>query len=376
MQAWRTISAVVLLIGLTCLSGCASRPDSGALLSNTTPSVGATAHDILVATTRARDERPGTYFNGERSGALNFATMTVSVPPTHKSGNVEWPSSNVGNPQTDFVTRDGGFLSGEREFLEQLNDRLRKQPKGQRKVLLFVHGYNTLFAEGLYRFTQIAHDARASGVPVFFSWASRGRTVDYVYDNNSVSLARDGLEKTLRLLGASDADEINVLAHSMGTWLTVETFRQVKISGIPIAPRKIGTVILAAPDIDVDVFKSEMQRIGKPRKPFLIVLSRDDRALGMSKLIAGGKERLGATGNIEELTALGAVVVDLSEVDASDSARHGKFAQIAEVGPDAIKVLAQGIPAHEPNDPAGVMTKILTLPAAAVSAPVRVISAN
>ena len=88
-----------------------------------------------------------------------------------------------------------------------------------------------MFAEGVYRLAQLAHDSKAPGVPVLFTWASRGKPTAYVYDLNSATAARDGLEHTLRLLLASNAEEVNVLAHSMGNWVTVEAFRQIKISG-------------------------------------------------------------------------------------------------------------------------------------------------
>lgn len=372
----RTYIVGACLFSLALLAGCANRPEAGALVSNATVVQGATSHDILVATTRARDDRPGTFFNGDRTSSLNFASIEVSVPPSHKSGNIEWPSSPPGNPQTDFVTRGGEFLDSDKQFIAQLNQRLKSQPRGHRKVLLFIHGYNTLFAEGLYRFTQVVHDARGPAVPVFFSWASRGKTLDYVYDNNSATIARDGLERTIRLLAASDADEINVVAHSMGTWVTVEAFRQIKISGLLPPGGKIGTVVLAAPDIDIDVFKSEMQRIGKPKKPFLIILSKDDRALGLSRFIAGDKDRLGASGDAAELTALGAVVVDLSDLKADDSTNHSKFAQIAEIAPDLRKVLARGIPKPRQDGPVSAATTVLTLPAAVLTAPIKILTAN
>jgi esterase/lipase superfamily enzyme len=54
-------------------------------------------------------------------------------------------------------------------------------------------------------------------------------------------------------------------------------------------------VVLAAPDIDIDVFKSQMRRFGKPRKPFFIIVSHDDKVLRFSDFIAGGKQRLGAS---------------------------------------------------------------------------------
>ena len=58
--------AVTLLSLAFLLAGCASRPEVGALLSNHAVSAVGKDHTILVATTRERDSRPGTYFGGER----------------------------------------------------------------------------------------------------------------------------------------------------------------------------------------------------------------------------------------------------------------------------------------------------------------------
>ena len=68
-----------------------------------------------------------------------------------------------------------------------------------------------------------------------------------------------------------------------GVWVTVEAFRQIKISGDLSHADKIGYVFLAAPDIDIDVFKSQWCCFGKPRKPFYVILSQDDRALFLSQ---------------------------------------------------------------------------------------------
>ena len=178
---------------------------------------------------------------------------------------------------------------------------------------------------------------------MLFTWASRGKLLDYVYDNNSATAARDGLEHVLRLALASNADRVDVLAHSMGNWVTVEAFRQIKISGSVPNASKFGLVILAAPDIDLDVFKSDMRRFGKPSRPFYVVLSKDDKALWASKLIGGGQTRVGDDPNVIELAKLGATVVDLTDVKADDPTNHGKFAQLAEVAPELRTVLVQGV---------------------------------
>lgn len=323
-------------------ASCASRPESGYLTPVAASAEGARDHTLLIASTRSHDPRPGTLYNGHRA-SLSYASVTVSVPAGHVAGAIEWPTTAPGNPQTDFVVRREELIDDDAGFLRQLNAQLAAQPPGNRKVLLFVHGYNTMFAEALYRFTQVVQDSRSPAAPVLFTWASRGQLAQYVYDTNSATIARDALEHTIRLLFASDADQINILAHSMGNWVTIEAMRQIKMSDRLPHPSKLGQVILAAPDIDVDVFKSEMRTFGKPRKPFYIVLSKDDRALAVSNFIAGGRSRLGADSDVAELAAMGAIVIDLSNLAADDPSNHDKFAQLAAVAPELAAILAKGI---------------------------------
>lgn len=374
----RQLALACALMAALASAGCASRPETGFMASVPEAAPGATEHTILVATTRKRDERPGTLFNGERATALDFAKIRMSVPPTHKQGEIEWASTAPGDPKTDFVVREAGYLASDQAFLGSLNAQLALRPRGKRKVLLFVHGYNTMFAEGLYRFAQIVHDSKAPGVPVLFTWASRGALTQYVYDNNSATAARDDLERTIRLIFDSEVDEVNILAHSMGNWVTVETLRQIKISKKLPPVHKLGTVMLAAPDIDVDVFKSQMRRFGVPKKPFLIIVSKDDKALGASRFLAGGQERLGADTNAAELTKLGAVVIDMTDVKANDSSNHGKFAQLAEIGPQLRTVLEHGVHRHATRGAAsqdavsGSLEAIASAPLAVLGLPLKI----
>ena len=368
--------ALLLVFELLC-AGCATRPESGFLVPVAMRVDGARAHRILIASTRERDDRPGTLYNGERSGGLGYAEVTVSVPPTHKAGAIEWPSQPPGDPDVDFVARDLGYLKGDADFLRKLNAELALQPPGKRHVLLFVHGYNTMFAESLYRFTQVVDDSRTTAAPVLFTWASRGKLDAYIYDNNSATIARDSLEHTIRLLFASKADQVNILAHSMGNWTTVEALRQIKLEGGLPHKEKLGVVVLAAPDIDIDVFKSEMRRFGKPAKPFYVVLSKDDRALALSKLLAGGKDRLGEDPDVAELARLGAVVIDLTHLKSDDPANHGKFAQLAAAAPELWPVLEKGIAGPPPSsvvEKAGQgLGEIITKPLVALGAPITLI---
>src|SRR5690606_4927040 len=103
-------------------------------------------------------------------------------------------------------------------------------------------------------------------------------------------------EASLRLLAQSGARRIDIVAHSMGTWVTMEALRQLALTGNRNLGGKLGDVVLASPDIDVDVFKSQMRRYGKPDRPFFLILSTDDRALRLSSILAGN-ERVGDFGD-------------------------------------------------------------------------------
>jgi esterase/lipase superfamily enzyme len=373
------LSVLVIVLVAFSLVACASRPESGFLSAVALGPAGAVDHTLLVATTRERDDRPGTLFNGDRASATDYAELTVSIPPSHKQGEIEWATTPPGDPNVDFVVRDERYLDGDNAFVRALNAQLAQRPPGNRNVFLFIHGFNTMFAEAVYRAAQLAHDSKAPGVPVLFTWASRGKATAYVYDLNSATAARDGLEHTLRLLLRSNAEKVNVLAHSMGNWVTVEAFRQIKISGDLPPANKIGTILLAAPDIDINVFKSQLRRLGKPQKPFYVVLSQDDRALFLSRTIAGGVTRVGDSTDTAELTALGATVIDLTDVKATDATNHDKFVQLASVAPQLRGILARGIDAsHRGTDAseraASGVGSIVALPLTLLGAPVRIIA--
>ncbi len=311
--------------------GCSSRPYGGLVVGTTVP--GAHTVDLLVATTRAPVvEPPGVMFGGARGKGLQFADIVVSVPPdsARKAGEVQWPSRAPGDPSHDFVT-----LRAERMDLAQaradFNARVLRTPG--RKVLVFVHGYNTRFEEAVYRFAQIVHDAGVDVAPVLFTWPSGGSAIDYVYDRDSAVYSRDALETVLQALANNpNVGSISILAHSMGNYLAVEALRQMSIRDRGLPP-KIRDVMLASPDIDTDVFRRQIAEIDTEPRPaqFTLFVSRDDKALGLSSFLARDSTRLGALDPTKEpystmLKDARVQVVDLTSVASNDAANHSKFA--------------------------------------------------
>ncbi|MER9599606.1 alpha/beta hydrolase, partial [Mesorhizobium sp. M0244] len=284
---------IILIAGL--LAGCGGRQTEellGSAMMAAPVTEIAGNHSIFIATTRKRSDDPNKVFDGERSATLNYARVNVTVPGIHKTGQIERRSRGKSDdPAKYFMASEVVGYDTQPKFSSALSADIAA--RGGR-VMVFVHGYNTGFDDAVYRVTQITHDSGYPGTPVLFSWASGAKTTDYVYDKESASVARDQLEVTLRMLAQTGARRIDIVAHSLGTWVTMEALRQLAITGDRDLGGKLGDVVLASPDIDVDVFKSQMRRYGKPDKPFILLLSDDDRALRLSGLIAGARPRVGA----------------------------------------------------------------------------------
>lgn len=323
----RSKSYLVVALALA-VTGCAGG-NTHDLLNRTTVSVPASdiaaTHEIFVATTRQRATKdPRQVYDGDRSLTTSFARVDVTVPKSHQVGAIERAKGSANsNPAKDFTAKDVTFYEGAPQFAKAVGADIAM--RGDR-ALVFVHGFNNGFDDGIYRLTQIAHDTKYSGTPVLFSWASSGKTTGYIYDKESANAARDDLEATLRMLAKTKVKSIDIIAHSMGTWVTMEALRQLAITDDRDLDGKLGYVILASPDIDVDVFKKQMIRYGKPDKPFAILLSADDRALKLSSLISGDKPRVGDYGNAADLASYGVSVVDLSQAKGGDRLNHAKFA--------------------------------------------------
>lgn len=331
------LPGLLVIAGALVLSGCAGQATrdliAAAVIAAPASEI-AGRHDIFVATTRHKAERREEVFDGRRSPQVSYAKVDITVPAIHKTGEIERRNKNQPADPAKFMVAESVTAYDEPAFAKALRADIARNGG---RALVFIHGYNTAFDGAVYRMTQIVHDAGYPGTPVLFTWASGGRTVDYVYDNNSASAARDALEATLRLLAKSGAKRIDIIAHSMGNWVTMEALRQLAISGDRDLGNRLGDVVLASPDIDVDVFKSQMARYGVPDKPFILFLSSDDRALRISGLIAGSQPRVGDYGDAADLAKLGVIAVDLSKVDSGDRLNHTKFAD----NPVLIKILGE-----------------------------------
>ncbi|MEI1252372.1 alpha/beta hydrolase [Rhizobium aouanii] len=326
-----------LLIACLALPGCATR------VQNVLQPLAAAPRDtnqvpMLVATTRKSSEDPGKLFSGDRGTSISINSVVVSVPPdrNRKIGEVQWPSRMPPNPEKEFAVVEVAKVESERRILEWF----RKHRNSKRQVIIFVHGFNNTYADAVFRLAQITHDSGTDATPILFTWPSRGRAFDYLYDKESANYSRRALEDMIIQIAKSpDVEDVTILAHSMGGWLAAEALRGVAMREKSI-PAKVKNVVLASPDIDIDVFRRQFVEMGSKRPHFVILTSTHDKALEVSSWLSGGIDRVGGTDlrpYASILSELKVSVIDTSAIASRDPLGHNTFAD----SPEIVRLLGQ-----------------------------------
>jgi esterase/lipase superfamily enzyme len=333
--------AALCLLAALALGGCAARA-TGFLAPVPATVPGASKVEMVVATTREKTGERSEMFSGLRSRTPAFADIVVSIPPdgSRQIGEVQWPQQVPGNPATDFVTLKAEEVDRD-QAIAIFGRLIKKAPTHQ--AVVFVHGFNNRFEDAVFRFAQIVHDSGTDAAPVLFTWPSKGSVLAYGYDRESAGFSRTGLENLLRWLSKNpEVSSIAVLAHSMGNWVTLEALRQMAIRDGKIAP-KIKTVLLASPDVDVDVAYEQITSMGKERPSFVLFTSTNDEALAVSRRLWGAP-RLGGIDPAQEpykseLARERIEVVNLAGVPSPDKFGHGTYAE----NPKVVELIGRSI---------------------------------
>lgn len=308
--ALRALAASAAAAGLpACMAGSASTPLPGKELAGDS-----SEPRLVFATTRkpVGDGHATPWFGPERGsrttvGELFFFTRDTSFTGMLASTmNGTWTIDAVKPVTTDQPA--------------QVLPRLL----GGKLPLLYTHGYNETFESAATSLAQLAGGIAFPGQPVLFSWPSRGALLDYGYDRESALWSRDAFEDCITALVKDESlQRVHLVAHSMGTLLTVETLRQIRTRVGEAYDSRFGAIVLAAPDIDLDLFTSSVTRLGPLAEKITVITASNDRALELSQSIAGGVSRVGAADRAP-LEKLGVKVVDATNF-GSGLIRHDIF---------------------------------------------------
>lgn len=273
---------------------------------------------------------------------VHYGTCDVSIPPKHESGKIEAPSIGPEDESLHVVLKKTEEME-EKTFFEAVHAKVVALPKEQRTCFVFIHGFNVTFENAAKRTAQIHYDLEFTGVPIFFSWPSRASLLHYFSDRNEIEYSRYVIKQFLLDVSQRvSADRIHVIAHSMGADATCHAIADLGERG-----KIFDQIILAAPDIDREVFRLQLApRMFAAANRMTMYCSKDDMALRASNTFndspRAGDSRLGVL-----------VTKELDTVDASgiDTALlgHSYYGDCLPILKDVRKLVSQHLPPKERN---------------------------
>lgn len=335
-----------LLIAIFVLAGCSSKPPMMVQAPNLYVDTGENPYGevpshfqsidapVIFATDRLWEEVKGVEGYGfKRSRIVSYGLCTVRMGDANSTwADLVAASTQSKRPKNILLTltnieRKGAYPAA-RPIIQQddkwsidpveiqeraanteqihalLRERLALTPR--KEVFLFVHGYNNSFASSAFRMAQAWHYFGRQGVPVVFSWpaGSTGILQGYTRDRESGEFANAHVKSFLRdIASCPEVEKLHLIAHSRGTDILATAVRELH-NEITAAGKnshaelKVGQVVLAAPDIDLDVFieRFSSDRVGLVADQATIYVSPNDKAIGISSWLFGSIRRVGQTG--------------------------------------------------------------------------------
>lgn len=233
-------------------------------------------------------------FADVNAAKVTYGLAEVSIPDSHQPGQIESQNRIVAwflppNPEKHVILQQMEPMDQQR--FEML---IRGTLQTEDAILMYVHGFNTSMEKAARRSGQLTYDLGWNGPSMFFSWPSQGSAAAYTIDANMAQRSERALVEVLEVLAGTQADRIVIIAHSMGTQLLTQSLLRLD----PDVRNRIDTIILAAPDIDVDVFENDILPVFREMDETEVTLyaSSEDTALKMSHTV-NGFTRIGDTVN-------------------------------------------------------------------------------
>lgn len=229
-------------------------------------------------------------------------------------------------------------------------------------VLLYVHGFNNSLDFAARTEAEVWHFLGRRGVPILYSWpAAHGGPFGYFADRESGEFTIYHLKEFLRLLVSfPEIERIHILAHSRGTDVTTTALRELIIESRAAGkdPRdhlRIANLVLAAPDLDLDVVRQRLmaEKFGPAIGQITIYTTQADKALGVSQTLMGGT-RFGRVQSEDFSEAERAIFTEVTNVNiinvqgVSSFVGHGYFHSSPAASSDLILILRGG---NKPGDP-------------------------
>ena len=287
---------------------------------------------VFYGTNRAQsgNSKPAEFYGSER-GELELGYVDVSIPETHKYGELETESpfsiysyvlGDAAKKRLYVLLQSINPLPANR-YYDVLSQFINDAPSDD--VFVLIHGYNVSFGDAARRAAQLAYDLDFYGTPMLYSWPSKASTAAYTVDEAVVRPSGRKLARFLDgLIHETGADRVHLIAHSMGNRALLEALQAYVINnGLAESAGTFDQIVLTAPDVDYDYFLEAMDSVSSIAKRITLYVSENDIALQSSRILHGAA-RAGLAGDVV-VNHPAIDTIDVSGIDA-DVLGHSYFA--------------------------------------------------
>jgi esterase/lipase superfamily enzyme len=230
------------------------------------------------------DEGAGSVYTANRDIKTHYGTCQVYIPKSHKIGSL---GSKWWKRLLTFTDDRVRLLStsemSEDRYWQSISAQLAAASTDKLDAVVFVHGYNVSFEDAARRAAQMGFDLSVRGAMTFFSWPSRGALTGYVSDEAAIEASESAIRDFLvDLVDRSGAKEVHIIAHSMGNRGVLRAINRIADQAHQRTQARFGQIVLAAPDVDADVFTQLCSAYTKVARRTTLYVSSKDRAVGAS----------------------------------------------------------------------------------------------
>lgn len=263
----------------------ASVATRGTLGGTTSQDAAYTIVPVHFKTTRQASGKPDPYrhFQGVRATDDTYGISYVSVPRQRAVGTLPHPSifrlDFRVDPERHIIVKEIVKSDDRAQFLQSLRDNL--QMARRKEVLIYVHGFNQSFINGVETAAGLAVDLELDGSVLAFSWPSKNNILRYSADVEEVMALRN--QEALRDLITEAATNIGaervfLVAHSMGNRLLLEALKLMT----PAEKPYFDSIVFASPDVESSDFSALVKRASPLAKGMTLYAVDNDIPLWLS----------------------------------------------------------------------------------------------
>jgi esterase/lipase superfamily enzyme len=295
--------------------------------------------------TNRRPNNPGDAdkgYSAKRDDVLHYGSCRVFIPKSHKIGSMGSPWWKRLLTMTDDRLR---LLATDElqqsAYWTGIAAQLAAIDADERCALVFVHGYNVSFQDAALRAAQIGFDLSVKGAMAFFGWPSQGSTSGYPADEATIEASEGVIADFMTdFAERSGAAAVHIIAHSMGNRGVLRAVNRIAAKAQRRSGKPFGQVILAAADVDADVFRQLSAAYADVASRTTLYVSKRDLAVEASRWL----HNFPRAGLMPPTLVLpGIDTINVTNVDLT-MLGHGYVADARDVLIDMHALITQGAP--------------------------------